>query len=344
MNIGGREIERGTKVKWNFVAAEMTVNKIEVPVTVICGEEDGPIFTVTAGCHPNELIGMAATIALANELDPKDVKGTIIFVHVMNVMGLQFKKLNISPLDGVNMNGAFPVEDEIGEDQGKTALHMGLSPTKMSAKRIFDSFVKIADWHVDMHGGELNEDLDSNIELLPIGKPVDEKTRKLARLLLSEKIWEVPQGTIPQMPNYPGRGSTVAEANHRGVPSVLFEIGGEGRLKQEQVDLVCAALKNAFMGTGVLEGEAVVMEPKVYVGGNVLFAQRGGLHFINIKSGDLVKEGQELGYTIDWNGEVISRDICPCDGLMTNMVVHGGVNPGDMLFVIANEVDTKSSI
>ena len=35
MFIDNREIPKGTKLKWNFLAAEMTVNKIEVPVTVI---------------------------------------------------------------------------------------------------------------------------------------------------------------------------------------------------------------------------------------------------------------------------------------------------------------------
>ncbi|MBU9738482.1 succinylglutamate desuccinylase/aspartoacylase family protein [Diplocloster agilis] len=339
MLIDNREIPKGTKLKWNFLAAEMTVNKIEVPVTVINGAKDGPTLTITAGVHPNELIGMAATLRLSNEIDPKDVAGTLILVHVENVMGLQFKYANRSPLDGVNMNSAFPTGEQKGEDSGKDQLHLGISPTKQAAERIFNTFISIADWHVDMHGGELHEDLDMNIEILPIGEPVDEKTRKLARMFMSEKIWEVPQGTIPQMPNYPGRGCAVAEANHRGIPSVFFEIGGEGKLVKEHVDFACDALRNVMKSIGMLEGEPVVVEPTVYSGGNVLFAQKGGLHFINIKSGDLVYEGQELGYTIDWNGDVIHRDICPCNGLMTNMVVHGGVEPGDMLFVIANAIE-----
>lgn len=339
MLIDNKRIEKGTKLKWSFAAAEMTVNKIEVPVTVINGANDGPTLTITAGCHPNELVGMAATIRLANEIDPVDLSGRLILVHVMNVMGLQFKRLNISPLDGVNMNMAFPMSKEKGEDQGKTALHLGLSPTKISAKNIFDTFISIADWHVDMHGGELHEDLTTNVEILPIGKRVDEKTRQLARMFMCDKIWEVPQGSIPQMPNYPGRGSAVAEACHLGIPSVLFEIGGEGKLSTERVDQACEALRNAMKSVGLIQGKPVVKEPVVYSGGNVLFAQRGGLHFIRINSGDLVAKGQELGYTIDWNGDVIHRDICPCDGFMTNMVVHGAVNPGDMLFVIANSVE-----
>lgn len=315
----------------------MTVNKIEVPVTVINGVEEGPTVVITAGVHPNELIGQATTVRLAKELEPEDIAGTLIFVHIENPMGLQFKYANRSPLDNVNMNSVFPTGMETGEDMGKDSLHLGISPTKQAAERIFHTFISLADWHVDMHGGELFEDLDFNIEILPIGTEVDEKTRMLARMFKSEKIWEVPQGTIPQMPNYPGRGSAVAEANHRGIPSVFFEIGGEGRLDKDLVDQSCDALRNMMMCVGMLKGNPVYVEPVVYSGGNVLFAQQGGLHYINIKSGDLVYEGQELGYTVNWEGEVISRDICPCDGLMTNMVVHGGVEPGDMLYVIANK-------
>ena len=91
MRIDNRDIPKGSKVKWNFLAAEMTVNKIEIPVTVINGVKDGPTVVITAGVHPNELIGQAATVHLAKELEPEDIAGTLIFVHIENPMGLQFK-------------------------------------------------------------------------------------------------------------------------------------------------------------------------------------------------------------------------------------------------------------
>ena len=186
MRIDNRDIPKGSKVKWNFLAAEMTVNKIEIPVTVINGVKDGPTVVITAGVHPNELIGQAATVHLAKELEPEDIAGTLIFVHIENPMGLQFKYANRSPLDNVNMNSVFPTGMEKGEDMGKDSLHLGISPTKQAAERIFHTFISLADWHVDMHGGELFEDLDFNIEILPIGTEVDEKTRALARMFKSE--------------------------------------------------------------------------------------------------------------------------------------------------------------
>ena len=82
MRIDNRDIPKGSKVRWNFLAAEMTVNKIEVPVTVINGVKEGPTVVITAGVHPNELIGQAATVRLARELEPSEIAGTLIFVHI----------------------------------------------------------------------------------------------------------------------------------------------------------------------------------------------------------------------------------------------------------------------
>ena len=69
------------------------------------------------------------------------------------------------------MNSVFPTGLEKGEDMGRDSLHLGISPTKQAADRIFKTFISLADWHVDMHGGELFEDVDFNIEILPIGEP-----------------------------------------------------------------------------------------------------------------------------------------------------------------------------
>lgn len=41
MRIDNQDIQKADKVRWDFLAAEMTVNKIEVPVTVINGVEEG---------------------------------------------------------------------------------------------------------------------------------------------------------------------------------------------------------------------------------------------------------------------------------------------------------------
>ena len=46
--IDSREIPAGTKQRWNFTAARMTVNSIEVPVTVINGVKEGPTVVITA--------------------------------------------------------------------------------------------------------------------------------------------------------------------------------------------------------------------------------------------------------------------------------------------------------
>ena len=130
--IDSREIPAGTKQRWNFTAARMTVNSIEVPVTVINGVKEGPTVVITAGVHPNEMIGQAATVQLSRELEPEEIAGTLIMVHIENPMGLQFKYANRSPLDNVNMNSVFPT----GLEKASKA-RMNHSPSQPASRMIF---------------------------------------------------------------------------------------------------------------------------------------------------------------------------------------------------------------
>ena len=67
--------------------------------------------------------------------------------------------------------------------------------------------MKKSDYLVDMHGGELNEWLVPNIEILMCGDDeTDEKTRNFARAFGFDLVWELSVGSIPEMPNYPGVG------------------------------------------------------------------------------------------------------------------------------------------
>src|SRR5579862_8420855 len=102
MQIDGVEIEKGSKKSWTLDAGETVLGKFGVPVTVINGAKDGPTLAVMAGCHPGELVAITAAIKLSNEIDPRNLAGSLIIVHVQNPLGLQFKKAYVNPLDGIN--------------------------------------------------------------------------------------------------------------------------------------------------------------------------------------------------------------------------------------------------
>ncbi len=336
MDIGGITLARGGKHVWQMPVGETALKTVTVPCNALRGDRDGPVLVLTAGCHPMELNGIMATVRLARLLDPAQLAGTVVMVHVQNVMGFELKRGHKSPLDGINMARAFPVEGREVEETGSVS-HQAKSLTYMAAETIFDGIVRHADLLVDLHGGELHEWLAPNIEILPTGEPeVDAKTRALARAFAFDILWEVPQGTIPQMPTYPGRGSVVREAAALGIPGVFCEVGSEGRLEEDLVELTVNGLLNVMRTYGMLAGEPIRREPEVYVGGNVLFASRGGLFFNYSKPGDRLTKGQLLGRLIDLSGEVVEEFHAPGAGVMTNTITLGIANPGDMLYVIGD--------
>ncbi len=112
MVVDGVRIRKGTKKSWGLVAAETSAAKIEVPITAINGLKEGPVLGVLAGCHPGEVVGVAASIRLAKEIDPTKLAGALLIVHLQNVIGFQFKTAYVSPVDGVNMGRAYPIRTE----------------------------------------------------------------------------------------------------------------------------------------------------------------------------------------------------------------------------------------
>jgi predicted deacylase len=340
MIIDGIKIGKGSRKTWNLIAAETAAGEIGIPVTAINGIEKGPTLAILAGCHPCELVGIMASINLSRALDPKHLAGSVIIVHLQNVMGFQFKTSYISPLDGVNMGRAYPSFNGSGiegVDRGKEATHKAKSPTYQVADKLFNEVAHRADYLVDLHGGELNEWLIPNIEIFTIGKSsIDSKTRALAKAFGFDIVWEVPQGSIPEMPNYPQSGSLVYESVRMGIPAALCECGREGKIEEEYVEKTYQGLINVMTSLRMLQGTKVQVEPQVLVGGHVLFAKRGGLFVTKSKAGDKVLKNQILGHIIDLTGEVIETFSSPSDGIILNMITLGIANPGDMLYVIAN--------
>jgi predicted deacylase len=336
VKIGGIQLQPGEKHVWDMPVAKSALKQVTVPCTALRGRNGGPTLAITAGCHPMELNGILATVRLAAALDPEELSGTVVIVHVQNVMGFEFKRGHTSPLDGINMGKAFPIVDHIVEDTG-AASHQGRSLTYLAAETIFEQVISHADFLIDMHGGELHEWLAPNIEILPIGKSdVDERTRSFARAFGFDTIWEVPEGTIPEMPSYPGRGSAVVEAMHRGIPAVFCEVGSEGRLEESLVDFTVKSVLNVMRTYRMYPGEAEQRPAQVLSGGHVLFASRAGLFLNYSKPAQRLTPGQLLGRIIDLRGEVVEEILAPSEGVITNTITLGVANPGDMLYVIGD--------
>ena len=75
----------------------------KMPITIINGQKEGKTVLITAGVHGWEYPGIRTAIELAKEINPQDVSGNIIIVHVVNTAGFEKRRAAIMPEDDKNI-------------------------------------------------------------------------------------------------------------------------------------------------------------------------------------------------------------------------------------------------
>jgi hypothetical protein len=117
-----------------------------IPLTVVHGQEPGPVLALVGGTHGSEVAPILALHRVRRDLDPALLRGTVIIVHVANLPSFQKRTIYYSPIDGKNLNRVYP---------GKA----GGTVSERIAHRITAEVIERADYLVDMHAGDGNEDL-----------------------------------------------------------------------------------------------------------------------------------------------------------------------------------------
>lgn len=111
---------------------------VHLPIVSIKNGE-GPTVVFTGGNHGDEYEGPIALMKLARSLDADAVNGRVIIIPALNYPAVM-AGTRVSPIDGVNMNRAFP-----GERSG--------SVTQMIAHYVQHKILPLADGLVDIHSG-----------------------------------------------------------------------------------------------------------------------------------------------------------------------------------------------
>jgi predicted deacylase len=69
---------------------------------------------ITGGVHGGEFISLDATTRLAGLPEPDEVACQLVICPVANPSAVYEGRLNISPLNGVNINRVFPADKDGG--------------------------------------------------------------------------------------------------------------------------------------------------------------------------------------------------------------------------------------
>ncbi|GGL17631.1 succinylglutamate desuccinylase/aspartoacylase family protein [Streptomyces flaveus] len=292
LSIGSLEAGPGTKVRGS-VRADLGTLTADIPLTLVNGTRPGPRVVITAGVHGGEFTPIDAVVRLADRLEPGEVSGQVIICPVANPNAVYQGRLNVSPVDGVNINRVFPGDPDGG-------------PTERLAAWLFANLVDGADVYVDLHCGGIDQVLRDFVGYRLTGDPdLDKATAELAG---SFGIEDLMIGL-----NADG-GNSHAAAARRGISAVLVEVGElgqrDGATARRRVDGLFRALRHL----GVLDPDDSAPAPiREWVWSAGVTAEATGLWYPEFSfDADVIGEVAE--------GDVLGRIIDPTDG--TEHTVH----------------------
>src|SRR5207247_4538749 len=197
-------------------AGEEGLAKYEWPYITIAGLMEGPTVLITGGIHAAEYTGIEAAIRLGRTISPDAVRGTILILPLLNRPGFYERSVYVNPEDGDNLNRLFP-----GDPKGKWGERF--------AHRLLTEIVTKCDHAIDLHAGDLVEDLVPFVIYRETGDAaLDARIKRMADAYGAR--WAVKSAPTGERP-----GSLFAVASQSGVAAMLAESGGRGLLIEEDV-------------------------------------------------------------------------------------------------------------
>lgn len=307
--VGKFSVEQGAKLQGLL---EVVNSDLTMPVTLINGARPGKTVVIASGVHGGEYPGIEAAIRLAQELEPAQVAGRIALLHPVNVAAFQAKAQYISPLDGKNLNRAFP-----GKAAGTT--------TERIAYTISTQLFSQADFFMDLHSGDIHEGLIQFV-LYPAGagEEIARASREAAALL-----------GVPYVVGSYSANGTFGCAATMGVPGFLGEIGNLGLWSEAEVEKYMAGIKNVLKSLHLLDGEPEsVPTPEFLPRMLGLNAEQSGCWYPSVTPGQKVKQGDKLGEIRDYFGQRLGEYFASQDGVILYVISSLAIMEGEPIVAL----------
>ncbi len=293
---------------------------VMIPVTV-AKNGDGPTALLTGANHGDEYEGPLALLALSANINAKVLTGRVIIIPFMNMPAFM-AGTRTSPIDGGNMNRAFP-----GRPDGTI--------TEKIADYFQRTLLPMADIVLDFHSG------GKTLDFLPYAAShlLADKEQE-ARCCAARDAFNAPFSM--QMLEIDSAGMYDDAAEDMGKIFVTTELGGGGTSSAESVEIARKGVRNVLIHAGIMQGE-MQRAPTRHLSQTdpdcFHFAKTRGVVEFTLNLGDPVKKGDVLAKI--WELRRIGRapkEICAkMDGLLAVRHAPGLVQLGDCLAVLAQE-------
>jgi len=325
--VGPITAKAGEKISGQIQVPATNDEGTMIPISVLHGTRPGPVLALIAGNHGYEYAPIIALQRLLPQLDPQKMAGTVIMVHVANMPSFLRRTIYYSPVDGKNLNRAYP-----GKTDGTVSERIAYQITKEVIER--------AAYVLDLHCGDGNESLRhySYWDVNTGGPAVVEKSKQLALAFgLDHIVMDRERPSDPQNSIYCSTTATT-----RGKPAITIESGALGQTDHASIVRIEWGVMNVMRHLKMLEGPAQLVEHPIFIDHNeVLRSTVTGIFYPLVERGHTVAEGTLLGYATDFAGKRLYDLRAPFSGIVLYILGTPPVSQGEPLAMIG-QIGEKS--
>lgn len=287
----------------------------------------GPTALITGGNHGDEYEGPVALFNFAGRTEFEDIQGRVIVVPAMNYPAFQAGS-RVSPIDGVNLNRAFP-----GKAHGTV--------TQVLADYFSQILLPLADYVLDIHSG------GKTLDFVPFSAShqLDDKQQE-AKCRAAMRAFGAPY--YISLLEIDSGGMYDTQAEEMGKVFVSTELGGCGTTRVESIAIAKRGVDNFLIHAGILDGElhhgaeqAICLDMTRTDAYH--FSNHSGLIEPCVNLGDQVKKGDLIAriHIIERTAASPYEYYAQCDGLVIARHVPSLVKMGDCLNVVARIIDKR---
>ena len=287
-----------------------------IDVAVIRGAKPGPVLAVVSGAHGTEYASIVAVSKLIQTLEPATISGTVILVPLVNVPSFEQKVPHVNPVDGKSMNRFYP-----GKADG--------TQTERASFAITREVVEKCDHLIDLHGGDLDEDLRPYSYWTKTGNAAqDAVSREMVLAFgLDHVIVSTDRPKDPQASRYLENTATT-----RGKPSITVEAGHAGTVEPDDVAALVDGTLSVMRYLKMLAGAPSRVEHPVWIDSvKTIASGETGLFYPVVRRGSYVAEGARVGYVTDFVGRTIFEARAPAAGVVLYICSVPSMKKGDTI-------------
>jgi len=287
----------------------VTGGDVSLPVRVVHGRDPGPVVWVSGAIHGDEVIGVEVIRELIATLAPKEFRGTLVAVPVVNVLGFMAGDRYLP--DRRDLNRSFP-----GSPRGSLASRI--------AHLFMAEVVAKCEVGIDVHTAA-----DKRANLPQIRADLDDpRTRELA------EAFGAPVMVHARLRD----GSLRQAALDVGAKALLYEAGEALRFDDESIATGVAGVRRVLAFLGMIDADPLAAPPVTLESRSTgwVRARSTGILNLDTKLGDYVSAGDRLGGLSDTFGRRVRLVRADQSGIVIGLTRAPIVNAGDALVHIAS--------